>query len=238
MAERFSFDAEPVGGVSGSTNGIDNGEAGSGTGESGTSTDNNRVAGEGDNARGEVGNGGGAGAAFDPDAPLGRKADGTPRKRRPKGYRGTSDNGTASSADQRGKARLAVVNDREKVKQNIGGLHLMAAMLLKQNVLILQENEASKLANALCDVADYHNYDILGVGGASVLYISLASVAYAIYVPRMVAIKMGQGNGPITQEKGNGADNEEWPMRPSEASTRASNDAGTMNYKEEPVKFN
>lgn len=234
MAERFSFDTEPVGGVSGSTNGIDNGEAGSGTGEGGPSTDNNRVAGEGGNIGGEAG----SGSTFDPDAPLGRKADGTPRKRRPKGYRGTADSGTASATDQRGKARLAVVNDREKVKQNIGGLHLMAAMLLKQNILILQENEARSLANALCDVADYHNYDILGVGGAFGLYVSLASVAYAIYVPRMIAIKLGQGNGPITQEKGNGADKEEWPMRPSEASTRASNDAGTMNYKEEPVKFN
>lgn len=131
--------------------------------------------------------------SFDPEAPLGRLANGQPRKRRfsKRNRAGTASNTDAAggTTDASGKARLDIKNDRDKVKTNIAGLHAMAAVLTKQPIWNLKDEEATALTNSLCDVADHHGMDLIGAGGSFALYASLATSVYMIYVPRFVYLK-------------------------------------------------
>lgn len=157
------------------------------------------------------------------DAPYGYKADGTPRKRRAKGYRNNPEyTGTNTSAGKEGGTEgLAVKNDRVKVRTNIEGMHMIAAVLTKQPIMILKPEEAEKLTDAVCDVADYHQINLIGVGGPTMLYATLATTMYAIYAPRMQYIKHMK------------ASDEAKPINPGEYTGEAETQqrrAGTMDY--------
>ncbi len=153
---------------------------------------------------------------------------GTPRKRRPGGGRkpgstnaNTSNIPSGAAINKSGTEGLAIKNDRAKVKTNIAGLHAMAAVLTKQPILSLNDNEASALTNSLCDVADYHGINLITAGGAFGLYASLATCCYMIYIPRIVSIK--ETKKAVTS-------NNEGPPMPGEARASAMNGAGVMNY--------
>ena len=114
-------------------------------------------------------------------------------------------------------------NDKAKVQQNIAGMHMMAAILTKQPVMALTEAEAKNLSAAVCDVADYHKISLDGSGGPLSLYLALATTAYAIYVPRIVALKsLKEGESIVGFADA--------PPTPGEAQQRASKGAGAMDF--------
>lgn len=211
----FTFDNDKPDGSTGTEAGSNNGgNAGSSSGETVNSNGASNAAGQSGGANGEA-------SSFDPAAPYGRKDDGTPRKRRPGGGRKPSsatDATGASSTDKGAKDRLGIKNDRAKVEKNIAGLHAMAAVLTKQPIMNLKAEEATALTNSLCDVADYHNFDLMGAGGAFGMYASLATTAYMIYVPRFLLIKY------------NKAAEQARPVTPGEAREEATTRAGKMDF--------
>ncbi len=215
MADRFSFDEGGNNGAAGATGGASDGKPGSAGGEA-NATGPNSDTGKPDNgATGEAGQ-----PASEP-APLGLTVDGKPRKRRPGGGRKPASGaapGTTSAPNAGGANGLAVKNDRAKVRQNIAGLHAMAATLTRQPLLMLTDKEADALTGSLCDVCDYHGVDLMATGGAFGLYASLATCCYMIYVPRVVAIKAQRT--AISEE----------PPKPGEARASAMNGAGKMDF--------
>lgn len=143
---------------------------------------------------------GSASASFDPDAPLGRLPNGEPRKRRfsTRTRAGSSDpqNPEQAAGKPKYKAdkKLALdfkPNERPKVFLNIHGMHQAAAMLAKQPILLLNEAEAKALTDSLCDVLDYHKINITDVTGPWALYVGLGLTCFALYQPRILAIKRG-----------------------------------------------
>lgn len=164
-------------------NGVDSGKPGVDSGTPSAENGNTGTTGA---------NGGNESQSADPNAPYGFTKDGTPRKRRAGGGRkpGSGNaSGPSSATDESGKVGLDVKNDRAKVRQNIAGIHAMAAVLTKQPILNLKDSEADALTNSLCDVADHHGMNLISAGGAFGLYASLATTAYMIYVPRIMIIR-------------------------------------------------
>lgn len=84
-----------------------------------------------------------------------------------------------------------VPNDRQKVRQNIQGMHGAVAVLTNQPVFALVDQEAIALTNALCDVLDYHQMNITEVGGVYGLYVTLAITVFGIYKPRVDILLSG-----------------------------------------------
>lgn len=180
----FSFNTGSDGGATGS--GSSAGEGGGGPGAGGV---------------GEPLGGGGSpvGSATDPSTATSATDGAIPIKRRrgrPPGSRTgakAADAGTGPSpANTGGKEGLDLTfkkNDVAKVTQNIAGLHMMAAILTKQPIMQLTEQEAKALAKSVCDVADYHKISLDGAGGPFALYAALATTVYGIYVPRIVMLK-------------------------------------------------
>lgn len=217
MAEFNIDDATKNGDTGKQTNGTGGGEPGSNGGT---------VNGEGGNIGTEKPNNG---ATRETDsgadaAPLGFTAKGAPRKRRAgAGRKPGSASGTGTNTNA-GRKEGLVVNDREKVRNNIAGLHAMAAILTKQPLLNLNEKEAELLSNSVCDVADYHGMNLITAGGAFSLYASLCTACYMIYMPRIIQIKMkraGIGGG------------EEAPETPGEARERATREAWKMDFSQD-----
>lgn len=214
MADKFNLNDEPAGGA---------GNEGSGAAGVGPGSTSGAGTGEGGNSGAKSGDSGGEGIA--PNL----TATGTVRKRRPGGGRKPfprDENGNiirdaGAATNKSGKEGLAVKNDRAKVKTNIAGLHAMAAVLTRQPILNLNDKEADALTNSLCDVADYHGFNLITAGGAFGLYASLATCTYMIYVPRIVAIK--NGNQSISG-------NSNAPPKPSEARERAMGGMNKMDF--------
>lgn len=89
------------------------------------------------------------------------------------------------------KGQKFVANDRPKVRQQIQGIHQAVAMLTKQPVFILTDDEANGFTSSLCDVLDYHSINLTQAGGAAGLYLTLAITAFGIYKPRLDYIAKG-----------------------------------------------
>lgn len=209
----FTFDNDAKNGGVGATVGGNNGEKPGGHSEaSGVANGNSGI--EGNNRGNESGQASAAdaGAEFPPKKRRGRKP--YPRDE----FGNIIRPATGAGSNKGRQERLAVKNDRPKVRQNIAGLHAMAAVLTKQPILALNEQEADALTNAVCDVADYHEIDLLTAGGAFGLYAALATTAYMIYVPRIVAIKFNRAAEAAK------------PMGPGEAGARAKARAHTMDF--------
>lgn len=207
----FDFDANATGSGPDGGAGPSEGSGGPGAGGVGSPPSS------GGNAPG----GAGGGPAPDPAIPPKR------RRGRPPGSanRPKSDAGTAAPAadkgDKEGVALGFKKNDRNKVQQNIAGMHMMAAVLTKQPIVMLTEPEAKALTGAVCDVADYHKISLDGAGGPLALYLALATTAYGIYVPRIVALKNLREGETIVGVA---------PATPGEAKAAAQNRAGTMDF--------
>lgn len=217
MADFTLDDANPDGNDRNATSGNNNGNTGSPSGEGTAANGANGVKGRTFHIEGQTGESSDA-------APLGFKPDGTPRKRRAGGGRKPADaasTATGTSTNKSGKEGLAVKNDKAAVKQNILGLHAMAAVLTRQPILALQEKEGEALSSALCDVADYHGINILQTGGAFGLYASLCTVSYMIYIPRIQAIKAKRAGIETEPER---------PANPGDTREEAVNKAGTMDF--------
>lgn len=185
MADRFSFDESGNNRTEGTTGNADSGEPGSNSGPASAEGANN---GTGSESGGTEGVGSFGASEPPPKKRRGRK----PFPRDAEGNIIRPAAGTGNSSNKSNGERVDIKNDRVKVKMNIAGLHAMAAVLTKQPILNLQDNEATMLTNSLCDVADYHNINLIGAGGAFALYASLATTAYMIYVPRAIAIKQAR----------------------------------------------
>lgn len=213
----FSFDnANPDGSNGSPVSGDISGKPGSTSGESNAQSGANGSTGTNNGTTGET--------EFPAKKRRGRK----PYPRDAAGNPIRPDPATAASSNKSGKEGLAVKNDKAAVKQNILGLHAMAAVLTRQPILALKENEGEALANSLCDVADYHGINILQTGGAFGLYASLCTVGYMIYVPRFKAIKDNRAGLTNEQER---------TATPGEARDDAIKRAGTMNF-DGDIKYN
>jgi hypothetical protein len=181
--------------------------------EGGTGSDENGTGGsEGQAGKVGGGSGGTSGAGVGPESVLGgspsaasipERAAGEPapkkrgRKALPRDENGNiirndTETGTANAS---GKDRLSVNkegkfkgNDRAKVRMQIAGLHMAAAMLSGFHPLALTDEEATALTASLCDVLDYHEIDLFASGGNWGLYASLIITAFKIYNPRLRAL--------------------------------------------------
>lgn len=209
MASEFSLNDGPVDGTNSETGNIGVTEPASTSGTPDASDGNSGV---------EGGNSGIEGIAAD------LTKSGTVRKRRAgggrkPGSRNASDPATPGSTDKSGKEGLALKNDRAKVQNSIAGIHAIAAVLTKQPIMNLNQQEAAALTNAACDVADYHGINLISAGGAFGLYASLATCCYMIYAPRIVALKAQRV--AVAQEEA---------TRPSEAAASAEFRAGPIDY--------
>lgn len=211
----FSFDDAREAGNSGSK------VAGSeGSGEPGSGSNGATGGGLGDG----IGNVAGS-TAPDPGAP--KKRRGRPRLTDEERAARAADRGsTANAPNTGGKEGVDLgfkKNDRKKVEANIAGIHMMAAILTKQPILQLRPQEGKALSDAICDVADYHNWSLDGQGGPFVLYATLLTTVYGIYVPRIVAIKAAREGDTVV-------DFAEAPATPGEAKSKAQNGAGKMDF--------
>lgn len=204
MAEFTFGDHREAGSARDETGGTDSGKPGSNSGEASVANGNNGTA-------SGTGNPEGAEAA-----PFGFTKDGRVRKRRAGGGRRAGS--TNRTADEGGEERLAVKNDRAKVRANIAGLHAMAAVLTKQPILVLSDKEADALTTAVCDVADYHGMNLITAGGAFGLYAALATTGYMVYVPKFLQIKYNKA-----AEKAK-------PANPGETGKEQQSQAGTMDF--------
>ena len=118
---------------------------------------------------------GGSGGNFDPAAPLGYKADGTPRKRR-----GRKPGSAAGIGGQKA-SRVPAVDAIAGTLYSIHGL--LAAAVAPE--LMLSEDEANKLAKATAQVAEVSNWDI---DPRALAWSNLTMTAIAIYGPRALHI--------------------------------------------------
>lgn len=165
--------------------------------ESGGSSDSIRTAPDGD-----------AGAAREPESSA---ASVTPKRRRGRQpYPRDAAGNIIRPANTGTKDGLGVtgtkLNDRAKVRQQIQGIHFAVAMLTKQPVFALHDEEAINLTNALCDVLDYHEINLTATGGQYGLYLSLIITVYSVYAPRVSIIKngdkiVGMASKPATPEE-------------------------------------
>lgn len=132
---------------------------------------------------------------------------------------GAAQGGTAT------KGKLAVSfnpNDRDKVRQQIQGIHAAAATLTRQPLFLLSDMEANGLTDSLCDVLDYHNINLTEKGGAGGLYLALGLTVFGIYKPRLDAIRKGVG----TQINATPAK----PSNPADAATVVSGGGRMMDF--------
>jgi len=112
----------------------------------------------------------------DPDAPFGRFADGTPRKRRPR----NSGAGTGPR-----KSATETKGDISGIESLLISIHLMGAVALKQPGLALNEIEAKRLAVAVQQVQAQYPFVI---DAKTQAWINLAAIGGMIYVPRIMAV--------------------------------------------------
>ena len=224
----FTFDTDNAARSAGSeANGASSGEPRRDSGTGSTTDANNGNEGQNNGARRETGEGVGSfGASEIPRKRRGRKP--YPRDEFGNIIRPASaTNAGTGSTNKGGKEGLDIKNDREKVKANITGLHAMAAVLTKQPILNLNDNEATALTNSLCDVADYHNFNLISAGGAFGLYASLATTAYMIYVPRMIKIKQDRAAENAKPANPGGF---QFRQPPNREERNGNSTTGTMDY--------
>src|ERR1017187_1223324 len=126
----------------------------------------------------------GSGTAPDRDAPFGRFANGTPRKRRPKGSGGSRGNGnSAGSAPRKSATEVSTF-----VADLLYGLHEIAANFTHTPELELSEDEAKGLGEATVRVAQ--EYDLPMPDAKTMAWINLLKVVSVVYGPRVGAVRI------------------------------------------------
>lgn len=163
----------------------------------------NIIAGAASNGTGETvtsgGTGNGAGNAPTSDTGAAREPESNapaagPKRRGRKPYpRDAAGNviRPENAGTRSGVGVTSKLNDRAKVRQQIQGIHFAVAVLTKQPVFALNDEESIALTNSLCDVLDYHEINLTGAGGQYGLYLSLIITVYGVYAPRVAIIKNG-----------------------------------------------
>lgn len=81
---------------------------------------------------------------------------------------------------------VKIVNDRSKIKNNILAIHQGVAILTRQPIFTLKEDEGQILSDALCDVFDHYGIDLAGKAG---VWVSLISAVGVVYVPRALMLR-------------------------------------------------
>lgn len=117
------------------------------------------------------------------------------RKPLPRDAAGNIIRDATSAANKGGQAGLALgafkPNDREKIRQQIQGMHMAVSVLTGQPAFMLTTQEATALTAALCDVCDYHHMNLTDAGGPYGLYLALIITVFGIYKPRVDIILSG-----------------------------------------------
>jgi hypothetical protein len=148
-----------------------------------------------------------AGTDFDPAAPLGRKADGTPYKRR--------RNGSAEPRPQQTKtaSKLSV----DAVSAALLSIHAMLAALTREPRLALDPSECKALAMGIADVAQHYPHSVMDP--KTVAWGNLAVIAMGTYGTRAFAImndrKKEQKQRQSTQQQAPAANVFGFPLSPN-----------------------
>lgn len=82
-------------------------------------------------------------------------------------------------------------NNRKAIQQQIQGMHEALATLTRQPVFMLSPPEAEALTGSLCNVLDYHEFNLTEAGGAGGLYLALGLTLFVVYKPKLDFIKSG-----------------------------------------------
>lgn len=106
-----------------------------------------------------------------------------PRKRR--GRQPKSDTGNSSKS----KPSLAVT-DRKKFSRQLVGVHQAAALLFRNPLIAITDDEGTALGNALMDVLELHS---VKVSPTMLAYLNLAGVSAMIYGPK-IAVSIAVSN--------------------------------------------
>lgn len=80
-----------------------------------------------------------------------------------------------------------VLNDPKAFAQQAKALHGMAAVLMREPVLELRDEEADRLSCAVCRVLDKHGIDLEATSGP-IMYVELAAAVAAVYLPRVMVL--------------------------------------------------
>jgi hypothetical protein len=130
-------------------------------------------------------NGGIGAEAADPEAPYGRKADGTPRKRRGRQPRLDGGNGaeTKSRASKKAKGSLGV----EGLASIMANMTLMLAAATKVPEAALSNDETALISEAVENVAQFYDFSL---NSKAVAWANLAMTAGGIIGAHVVAYKM------------------------------------------------
>lgn len=144
---------------------------------------------------------------YDPAAPLGRKADGTPYKRR--------RNGSAEPRPQQTKATSKLSVDA--VSAALLSIHAMLAALTREPRLALDPSECKALAMGISDVALHYPHSVMDP--KTVAWGNLAVIAMGTYGTRAFAImndrKKDQKQRQSTQQQPPSANVFGFPLSPN-----------------------